>query len=223
MSVPPSPVDKNWIVIPDDFPGYPLSQFIIPSHYRDAVERVLIPHGLILDRVEKLAYDIAKDTEGSLTAICVLKGGHQFFADLTAKMKKRTNAQGNNLPLHLDFIKVKSYHNTESTGNVSISYTEQELKGLKGKHLLLVEDIIDTGNTMVALLAKLKQYEPASIRVVSLFLKRTPLSNGYQPDFVGFEIPNNFIVGYALDYNEHFRDLDHVCVISEHGKAKYAE
>ncbi|KAI9188246.1 hypothetical protein H9P43_002637 [Blastocladiella emersonii ATCC 22665] len=214
---------KNWVVISDDDKGYPLNQFVIPSHYKDDVENILIPHGLIHDRIERLARDIAKDAEGELTACCILKGGHQFFADLMGKLKKCTNQAGHNLPLKLDFIKVKSYHNTASTGQVSISYTEAELVALKGKHLLLVEDIIDTGKTMVALLAKLKEYEPASVRVVSLLLKRTPLSNGYTPDYVGFEVPDHFLVGYALDYAETFRDLDHICVINENGKAKYAE
>ncbi|KAI9222957.1 hypoxanthine phosphoribosyltransferase 1 [Blastocladiella britannica] len=215
---------RDWITVPDEWTGYPLSSLVIPSHYKEDVESVLLPNGLILDRIEKLAKDIARDTEGSLTACCILKGGHQFFAaDLMNRLKKRTNAAGNNMPLQLDFIKVKSYHNAESSGTVSISYTDAELLALKGKHLLLVEDIIDTGATMVALLKRLREYEPASIRVVSLFVKRTPLSNGYIPDYCGFEIPNRFIVGYALDYNEHFRDLDHVCVISETGKAKYAE
>lgn len=85
-----------------------------------------------------------------------------------------------------------------------------------------MEDIIDTGKTMVQLLAKLKQYSPESVKVASLLIKKTPLSNGYIPDYVGFAIPNAFVVGYALDYNEYFRDLDHICVISEHGKEKYA-
>ena len=74
--------------------------------------------------------------------------------------------------------------------------------------MLIVEDIIDTGRTMVKLLDLLKQYSPKSIRVTSLFVKRTPLSNGYVPEYVGFNIPNKFIVGCNMDYNEYFRDLN---------------
>ena len=74
--------------------------------------------------------------------------------------------------------------------------------------MLIVEDIIDTGRTMVKLLDLLKQYEPKSIRVTSLFVKRTPLSNGYRPEYAGFIIPNKFIVGCNMDYNEYFRDLN---------------
>lgn len=79
---------------------------------------------------------------------------------------------------------------------------------------MIVEDIIDTGATMVKLLNKLKQYSPASVKVTSLLIKKTDRSNGYIPDYVGFAIPDAFVVGYALDYNEYFRDLDHICVIS---------
>jgi hypoxanthine phosphoribosyltransferase len=92
----------------------------------------------------------------------------------------------------------------------------------KNKNLLVIEDIVDSGRTMKAFTEKLNTMNAKSVKVASLFLKRTPLSNGYIPDYVGFEIPNHFIVGYCLDYNEHFRDLEHVCVISETGKKKYA-
>ncbi len=85
-----------------------------------------------------------------------------------------------------------------------------------------MEDIVDTGHTMVGLIETLKRFNPNSIRVASLLLKRTPKSNGYIPDYVGFAIPDAFVVGYCLDYNEVFRDLDHICIISEQGKTKYA-
>lgn len=79
---------------------------------------------------------------------------------------------------------------------------------------MIVEDIIDTGTTMVHLLDRLETYNPKSIRVTSLLVKKTSKSNGYIPQYVGFAIPDDFVVGYALDYNEYFRDLDHICVIS---------
>ncbi|KAJ1566519.1 hypoxanthine phosphoribosyltransferase 1, partial [Cladochytrium tenue] len=124
--------------------------------------------------------------------------------------------------ISFEFIKVKSYVNASSTGDVRISLSEEELASFRGKDLLIVEDIVDSGATMVALTRRLRQYEPASIKVVSLLLKKTPRSNKYVPDFVGFAIPDDFVVGYALDYNEVFRDLDHICIISETGKKKYA-
>jgi hypoxanthine phosphoribosyltransferase len=127
-----------------------------------------------------------------------------------------------NVPLNVEFIKVKSYENDQSTGSVTISLSEEELKTFQGKDLLIVEDIVDTGATMVALIELLKRYNPSSIKVASLLLKRTHRSNNYVPDFVGFSIPDLFVVGYGLDYNETFRDLQHIAVINDAGKKKYA-
>ncbi len=87
---------------------------------------------------------------------------------------------------------------------------------------MIVEDIVDTGKTMVALIELLKRYNPASIKVCSLLLKRTDRSNEYLPDFVGFSIPDEFVIGYGMDYNEVFRDLTHIAIINENGKKKYA-
>jgi len=121
----------------------------------------------------------------------------------------------------LDFIRLKSYHNTESVGEVQILGGD-DLSGIVGKNVLIVEDIVDTGKTMVKLLSILEKFKPKNIKCCSLLVKRTPHSNGYVPDYVGFAIPDSFVVGYALDYNEYFRDLDHICVINEHGKKSYA-
>ncbi|KAK8734666.1 hypothetical protein OTU49_005923 [Cherax quadricarinatus] len=92
---------------------------------------------------------------------------------------------------------------------------------LSGRNVLVVEDIIDTGKTMEKLLAILKNHQPKSVRVASLLVKRKSDSTGYRPDYCGFEIPDKFVVGYALDYNEYFRDLNHICVINDSGKKKY--
>ncbi|KAJ3090174.1 hypoxanthine phosphoribosyltransferase 1 [Quaeritorhiza haematococci] len=201
--------NTKWIDISPEV-SYALDHFVIPTHYTQDLDRVLIPAGLIRDRVQKLAETIAADTTRPVVACCVLKGAHVFFAHLIEQLKKLKNAQGRSIPMSFEFIKVKSYENDQSTGDVKISLSEEDLQGFRGKDILIVEDIVDTGKTMVALLEKLKKYEPASVRVVSLLLKRTPRSNKYIPDYVGFSIPDLFVVGYALDYNEHFRDLDHI-------------
>jgi hypoxanthine phosphoribosyltransferase len=108
-----------------------------------------------------------------------------------------------------------------STGDVQIIGMD-DLGVLKGKNVLIVEDIIDTGRTMKQLLATLNRHEPKSVNVACLLRKRTPLSDGYAPHYVGFEIPDKFVVGYALDYNEYFRDMNHICAINDHGKEKYS-
>ncbi|PVZ98626.1 hypothetical protein BB558_005362 [Smittium angustum] len=213
---------SDWIDVNEDSFSYKIEHFNIPEHYLEDVSKILIPHGLILDRVEKLARTIVSQYTDRLVVCCVLKGGHQFFADLVGFLKKFTNKEGKHLPIALDFIRVKSYENDSSTGKVQISMTEKELASLKGKDVLIVEDIIDTGKTMVSLVNHLKTYELKSVKIASLFVKRTPLSNGFIPDYVGFSVPDLFIVGYCLDYNDYFRDLDHVCSISPVGQKKYA-
>ena len=108
-----------------------------------------------------------------------------------------------------------------SSGEIQVIGMD-DLSILKGKNVLIVEDIIDTGRTMQRLLATLEKFQPKSITVACLLRKRTHLSDGYAPHHVGFEIPDKFVVGYALDYNEYFRDLAHICEINEHGKEKYS-
>eukprot|EP00069_Balaena_mysticetus_P012751 bmy_07955T0 len=120
----------------------------------------------------------------------------------------------------VDFIRLKSYCNDQSTGDIKVIGGDDP-STLTGKNVLIVEDIIDTGKTMQTLLSLVKQHNPKMVKVASLLVKRTPRSAGYRPDFVRLEIPDKFVVGYALDYNEYFRDLNHVFVISKTGKAKY--
>ncbi|GMF30201.1 unnamed protein product [Phytophthora lilii] len=169
-----------------------------------------------------MAQDIRAAYEGkTLHLLCVLKGGSAFFHALVAKLRLLHQfSRRDYVPFTFDFIRVKSYEGTKSTGNVQVSGAD--LAQFKGKSLLLVEDIIDTGRTMSKLVPMLQQYEPESVRVASLLEKRNPESCGFLADFVGFNIPDKFVIGYCLDYNEIFRDLDHICVISEAGIAKYA-
>lgn len=211
------------IKIPDDYAGYPLNSFCIPAHYSEDLERILLPCGLILDRVERLARDIAMYYQDqSFSAFCVLKGGYKFFADLLDRVRQYNRFAGHSsVPFSTEFIRIKSYVDGQSTGEVKMIGLDN-FDNIRGKNILIVEDIIDTGRTMVALLEHLKEYEPREIKVASLFIKRTPFSNGYRPDYIGFETPDRFLVGYALDYNERFRDLSHVCVISDVGRRKYA-
>jgi len=216
---------KSCLNIPDDFKGYDHSLFAIPAHYQDSVDQVIIPSGLIQDRIDKIALDIFNDTmAGSnepISAVCVLKGGYKFFSDVLNKLTKLNTAQANkSVQISIDFIRLKSYQDDRSSGEVQIIGIEN-LEELRNKKIIIFEDIIDTGRTMDKLLTTLKRYEPKSVSVATLLRKRTPLSNQYRPDYCCFEIPDLFVVGYALDYNEYFRDLDHICKISEVGKEKY--
>ncbi|XP_004392649.1 PREDICTED: hypoxanthine-guanine phosphoribosyltransferase-like [Odobenus rosmarus divergens] len=205
------------IVISDDEPGYDLDLFCIPNHYAQDLEKVFIPHGLIMYRTERLARDVMKEMGSH--HIVALKGGYKFFADLLDYIQAVNRNSDRSILMTVDFIRLKSC-NDQSTRDIKVIGGD-DLSTLTGKNVLIVEDIIETGKTMQTLLSLVQQYNPKMVKVASLLVKRTPQSIGYRPDFVGFEIPDKFVVGYALDYNEYFRDLNHVCVISETGEAKY--
>ncbi|KAJ1074303.1 hypothetical protein K5549_000998 [Capra hircus] len=175
------------VMISDEEPGYDLDLFCVPNHYAEDLEKVFIPHGLILDRTEKLARDVMEDMGGDhIVALSVLKAALNRNSDR--------------------FIPMTSYCNDQSTGAVKATGGDN-LSTLAGKK--------------VSILSLVQQHNPKMVEVASLLVKRTPRSTGYRPDFVGFEIPEKFVIGYALDYNEYFRDLNHVCIISETRKAKY--
>ncbi|XP_050978592.1 phosphoribosyltransferase domain-containing protein 1b [Labeo rohita] len=213
-------LDKG-IVIPDDSLGYPLDLFTFPEHYSEDLECVYIPHGVIMDRIERLARNIMDDLgDHDIVVLCVLKGGYQFCADLVDCIKVLCRNSNKTLPMRVDFIRLKSYLNDQSTQDLHIEGAEN-LSVLSGKNVLIVEAIVDTGKTMKTLLDHVEALKPKMIKVAGLLVKRVSSGTGYLPDYVGFEIPNRFVVGYALDYNEYFRDLNHICVISDRGKQKY--
>ncbi|XP_039877627.1 phosphoribosyltransferase domain-containing protein 1b isoform X2 [Simochromis diagramma] len=199
------------IVIKDDWPGYSLDLFSYPAHYSGDLDCVIIPHGVIMDRTERLARNIMDDLGNhAIVVLCVLKGGYQFCADLVDRIKDLSHNSNCTIPMT----------NDESTEDLHILGGE-DLSFLAGKNVLVVEGIVGTGKTMKTLLKHVEAFGPKMIKVAGLLVKRVPHSSACVPDYVGFEIPNRFVVGYALDYNEYFRDLSHICVISDTGKMKY--
>jgi len=171
----------------------------------------------VKDRVEKLARDIAEDYPSSTPHILVvLKGGSEFAVDLTRCLRMmHSYTPHKHIPYTVDYVRVKSYSGTESTGSVSI--TGIDLKCIAGRDVIVVEDIIDTGLTMRAVIPELLKHGPTSVRVSALLEKRTPKSSGFLADYVGFSIPDAFVVGYNLDYNEAFRDMTHIAIINDAG------
>merc|ERR1712241_23940 len=139
---------KNCLNIPDDFGGYDSSLFAIPAHYQDSLGNVIIPYGLIQDRIEKVAADIyndvIKDHENEpISAVCVLKGGYKFFTDVLNKLTKLNTANANrSVQISIDFIRLKSYQDDRSSGEVQIIGIEN-LHDLKNKNVVIFEDIID--------------------------------------------------------------------------------
>ncbi|XP_037061919.1 phosphoribosyltransferase domain-containing protein 1 isoform X2 [Peromyscus maniculatus bairdii] len=210
-----APDSGRGVVLMDNWPGYDLDLFTYPQHYYGDLECVLIPHGIIVDRIERLAKDIMKDIGyHDILVLCVLKGGYKFCADLVEHLKNISRNSDRFVSMKVDFIRLKSYKNDQSMGEMQIIGGE-DLSTLAGK------DVVGTGRTMRALLSSIEKYKPNMVKVASLLVKRTARSDSFRPDYAGFEIPDVFVVGYALDYNEYFRDLNHICVINEHGKEKY--
>ncbi|XP_051007200.1 phosphoribosyltransferase domain-containing protein 1 [Acomys russatus] len=216
-----APDSGRGVVLTDNWPGYDLDLFTYPQHYYGDLESVFIPHGIIVDRIERLAKDIMKDIGyHDILVLCVLKGGYKFCADLVEHLKNISRNSDQFVSMKVDFIRLKSYKNDQSMGEMQIIGSE-DLSTLSGKNVLIVEDVVGTGRTMKALLSSIEKYKPNMVKVASLLVKRTARSDSFRPDYAGFEIPDVFVVGYALDYNEYFRDLNHICVINEHGKEKY--
>uniref|UniRef100_A0A3Q3JZZ3 Phosphoribosyltransferase domain-containing protein 1 n=1 Tax=Monopterus albus TaxID=43700 RepID=A0A3Q3JZZ3_MONAL len=203
------------IVIKDDWPGYCLDLFSYPAHYSGDLDCVIIPHGVIMDRTERLARNIMDDLgDHDIVVLCVLKGGYQFCADLVDRIKALSCNSNRTIPMRVHFIRLRSYLNDQSTEDLHI-LGEEDLSFLAEKA------VVGTGNTIKTLLKYVEAFRPKMIKVAGLLVKRVSRNSACLPDYVGFEIPNYFVVGYALDYNEYFRDLNHICVISESGKMKY--
>lgn len=218
---------KPFIVIPSDEKSfaYDKDHFLIPSHYRDDIKNVMIPKGVILDRIEKIAMDIY-ETYGDeeLHIICVLKGSRGFFSALVEVLNRiRRYTAGHKTPPYIEhYVRLKSYSGMESTGKVQVM--ADDLATLQGKHVLVVEDIIDTGRSLSFFCRHLLQFKPRTVRLASLLLKNLPKESvclNLKPDFCGFLIPPEFIVGFCLDYNEMFRDLEHIAVLDPKAIEKY--
>ncbi|XP_066928590.1 hypoxanthine-guanine phosphoribosyltransferase-like [Clytia hemisphaerica] len=213
---------SNCIYIPDEHQRYDPDLFVIPKHYRDSIDYVLIPHGLLLDRIERLAQMIIEDYGGqSVTLLCVLKGGFRFCQDIMATVERLNTSAEKTVQMNIDFIRAKSYSNNQQ-GEIQLS-THGPALDLLNKNVLVVEDCIDSGRTMKLLLAKLSDEKPKSLKTICLVLKRNKKNTtGYRPDYLGFDIPDTWITGYGgFDYNEYFRDLNHVIVLNAHGRQKY--
>ncbi|VDM46736.1 unnamed protein product [Toxocara canis] len=200
---------------------FKLESFLIPHCYHGDLSSVIIPKGLISDRVKRLAQEI-HETIGDqpLVMLCILKGSYRFF---TALVDELTIARGQcSHPLVVDFIRVKSYADSARTGTLEVIGLAS-LDELKGKNVLIVEDIVDSGQTLARLMRTLDKLGVKQKWTALLLSKRVQRQEEVKEDFVAFDIPDKFIVGYGLDYNQKFRDLSHICMMSEAGIARYSQ
>jgi len=168
------------------------------------IARVLISEEQIKERVAELGAQISRDYDGlNPLLICVLKGGYVFLADLTRQI---TIHHG------IDFMAVSSYGDaTETSGVVQI--LKDLDRDITGRHIMIVEDIIDTGNTLAYLLENLKVRNPASIKLCTLLNKPSRREVDLKVDYVGFDIDDEFVIGYGLDYAQKYRNLPFIAVL----------
>ena len=164
-----------------------------------------IPEAEIKKRVKELAADISRDMEGkNPLLLAVLNGAFVFAADLIREIT---------IPCEISFVKLASYQGTTSTGTI------KEVMGinedLAGRHVIIVEDIVDTGLTMKRMTETLGTRNPASVSICSLLVKPDKLKEDLQLDYVAFRIPDDFILGYGLDYDQQGRGLKDIYTICE--------
>lgn len=167
---------------------------------KDKVFEISIPHEKILEQVHILAEKINHDLKGQNPLfICVLNGSFIFAADLLKKI---------NIDCGISFIKLASYQGTSSTGDVK---TLVGLDGdIKNRVVVIIEDIVDTGNTIVALVNQLSAYNPKDIKVATLLYKPEAYDKNVKIDYIALKVPNDFLVGYGLDYDGLGRNLESI-------------
>ena len=168
----------------------------------DDIKTILLTQEQIDERVREMGKQIAADyKDKDLVVIVLLKGAAWFATDLTRAI---------DMPLRVDFMVASSYGNgTSTSGSVKVDISED----IKGKDVLVIDDIIDSGVTFAAISDLLRHYKPATLKTAALCDKSERRMNGLEADYVGFKIPDEFVVGYGLDYAGDYRNLPYIGVL----------
>jgi hypoxanthine phosphoribosyltransferase len=171
---------------------------------QEDLDRILFRETTILRRLDELAAQISKEyRERELTVIAVLNGSFIFMADLLRRIP---------LPLKLDCLSVASYHGKAQTSG-EVIFKQIALPDVMDRHVLILDDILDSGHTLAAIRDKLQTANPRSIRVCVLLSKKKRRARHVDADYVGFEIEDEFVVGYGLDFMERYRNLPYIGVL----------
>jgi hypoxanthine phosphoribosyltransferase len=171
---------------------------------QEDLDRILFRETTILRRLDELAAQISKEyRERELTVIAVLNGSFIFMADLLRRIP---------LPLKLDCVSVASYHGKAQTSG-EVIFKQIALPDVMDRHVLILDDILDSGHTLAAIRDKLQTAKPRSIRVCVLLSKKKRRARHVDADYVGFEIEDEFVVGYGLDFMERYRNLPYIGVL----------
>ena len=178
----------------------------VSANWRTEIERVLIPETQIARRIRLLARQIERDFRGrELVVISLLNGTVMFLADLMRHL---------DLPLRLDFMGVSSYGQGTESGD--LIFTKELRLEVRGRDVLLIDDILDTGRTMSRVLPKIRALHPRRVKICVLLDKPERRKYDIRADYVGFTIPDLFVVGYGLDFAERYRNLPFVGVLHPH-------
>lgn len=171
--------------------------------YND-LEKILITKDQLAARVKELARDLDEEYRGkNPIVVCILKGSTLFFADLVREMK---------IPVEFDFLAISSYGNkTKSSGEVKMIKDLDNL--IENRHVLIIEDIVDSGYTLTYLKKLLSSRKPASVKICTLLDKKSRREVPLEPDYCGFEIDDYFVVGYGLDYAQKYRNLPEIGIL----------
>jgi hypoxanthine phosphoribosyltransferase len=170
----------------------------------DKIDRVLITEAEIEKRIAEIGTAITADYQGKdLIVVCVLKGAFMFLSSLVKKI---------DLPVSIDFIAVSSYGSSTKSSGV-VRFLKDLNESIEGRHVLIVEDIVDTGLTLHYLADNLLSRRPASVKICTLLSKPSRRQVEVEVDYIGFDVPDYFVVGYGLDYSEIYRNLPDICVL----------
>ena len=171
----------------------------------EAIERILIDEAVIGKRLDAMAREIERDfPRGPLVVVILLKGALVFAADLLRRVPR---------VLEIECLNVASYHGgTESSGQVA--FLDRHFPDVRGRHVLLLDDILDTGRTLHAVARRLGEEGALAVHTAVLLAKDKPRAVAVTADYVGFEIGDEFVVGYGLDYQGKFRNLPYVAVLT---------
>ena len=184
-------------------PRWNKSRAPVPQRWRGEVECILITDAMLARRIAGLAKQIEKDFRGrEMVVVALLNGTVMFLGDLIRNLS---------LPLRLDFMGVSSYGAGTESGE--LVFTKELRLDVRGRDVLLVDDILDTGRTVARVLDKLRALKPRRIKTCVLLDKPSRRVENVRADYVGFEIPDQFVVGYGLDYAEKYRNLPFVGVL----------
>ena len=175
----------------------------IPFRWRDELSQILISQEELAERVRVLSHTIERDYQGKeLVIVSLLSGTVMFLADLIRHIS---------LPMRLDFIGVSSYRQRTKSG--ALIFTKELGLNIAGKDVLLVDDILDTGKTLARVQERLFRLKPKSIRKCVLLSKVARRTEDVSAEYVGFEVPDAFVVGYGLDFAEQYRNLPFIGVL----------